>query len=448
MRLRTLLLLTILTTPIVFYSQSNIKYNILEHNSENKARFFDLFQVAKIDSTYSLGIVNNYKSGKFYSQELQLINNRDNAVVKTKLFSQFKISDAKVINNVFYIFGRNKFGPFYKYELDIENFNFIKEKKLLEAPIIKKDLKNLYPDPIIIQSNDESKIGIIQKAFDKEKKITYFEVKVYDNNFNLLSEKRINGERRAFFLKINSALISNEGEVFVSLKPLKELIITKDEVYGENNHVTKYNAKSNKKTAYYHDPFIVGESICYYSLISSKKDKSLELKEHVLNKDLKIIDSTSILLDADYNGHFAIMREIRNLNNGSKLIIMEEVSPPIGTIYAFRDIYLYLIDSEGNSTQKFIIEKEQISEFRNGSFAYILIDNILHIIYNQRGKKRNTSFVAHSINTDTGEKTYQEIFKVSDLDFLPIGREFYKLDKNSLTLYTNDPKKRVQIDIN
>ena len=143
-----------------------------------------------------------------------------------------------------------------------------------------------------------------------------------------------------------------------------------------------------------------------------------------------------------------IIREIMNLNNGSKLIMMEAVSPPINSIYAFGNIHLYIIDNKGNNIRKIIIEKEQISELRNGSFAYILIDNILHIIYNQSGKKRNTSFVAHSINIDTGEKTYQEIFKISDLDFLPIVRDFYKLDKNSLTLYSNDPKKRVQIDIN
>ena len=444
MKLKKIIAVIILTISVASYSQSEIRYNVLEHNSENKVKFFELFQVTKIDSLHSLGILNNYKSGKYYNQELQLIDNRDNAVVKTTFFSKFKISDAKVINNVFYIFGRDKFGPFYTCEFDIKNFSCIKEKKLLEAPNIKKDLKNLYPDPTIILSDNKNKIGIIQKAFDKEKKITYFEVKVYDNNFNLLSEKRINGKKRTFFLKISSALISNEGEVFLSFKPINDLIITKDEVYGQNNHVTNYN----KKPAYYHDPFIKGETICYYSFISSKKDKTLELKNNVLNKDLKLIDSSSIILDSDYNGHLTIIREVKKLNNGSELIIMEEVSPPINTIYAYRNIHLYIINSKGKNIQKIIIEKEQITERRYGSFAYMLIDNVLHIIYNKNGKKRNTSFVVNSINIDTGEKTYQEIFNVSNLGFLPIGRHYYKLDNNSLVLYTNDPNKRVQIVIN
>lgn len=444
MKLKTLILLVILSSPVVLYAQSQIKYTVLEHTTENKAKLFDLFQVTKIDSLYSLGIVNNYKPGKFYNQEVQLIDNRNNAIVKTKLLSRFKISDAKVINNVFYVFGRDKFGPFYKYELDIKTFMFIREKKLLEAPSIKNDLKNLYPDPKIIISDDASKIGVIQKAFNKEEKITYFEVKVFDDNFNQLSEKRIKGKKRTFFLKISSALISNEGDVFVSFKPSNDLIITKDEVYGENNHVTNYK----QKPAYYHDPFLKGEALSYYSFISSKNDKSLELKKNVLNKDLKLIDSVSILLDSDYNGNNAIIRDIKKLNNGSELIIMEEVSPSINGIYAYRNIHLYTINSKGKTIQKSIIEKEQITERRYGSFAHILIDNVLHIIYNKSGKKRNTSYVVNSINIETGEKTFQELFKVSDLDCLPIGRNFYKLDKNSLVLYANDPNKRVLIDIN
>ena len=446
--MKSIFLLMVLMTPVLFYSQNEIKYNVLEHTSENDANYFEFFQKTEIDSLHSLSIINNYKSGKINNQELQLINNRDNSVVNTIIFSRFKISDAKVINNSFYIFGREKFGPFYACELDVTDFSCKSEKKLLEAPIIKKDLKNLYQDPTIVLSDDKTKLGIIQKAFDKEKKITYFEVKAYDQNFNQLNEKRINGAKRAFFLKISSALVSNEGEVFVSLQPIKELIITKDEVYGKNNHVTSYNAKGSKKSAYYHAPFIKGKTICYYSLISSKKEKSLELKKNVLNQDLKLIDSTSIILDNNYNGQFVIMREVKNLDNGSELILMEEVSPPIGDIYAFRNIYLYVIDPIKNDVQKIVLDKEQISEYRNGSFAYILNNNKLHIIYNKSGKKKKTSFVMHTVNTDTGEKTYQELFKVSDLGFLPIGRYFYPTNKNSLVLYTNDPKKRVLINLN
>lgn len=474
MKLKYFFLFLILNVSFFSFSQINETYEISKPSTEKKL-YKRLGQVTKLENKNYLVIKRHQMLIGVYNQELEIISPK-NKVLITKEIKNSLIITSKQIRNKTYLFSINNIGNLDVNEINTKTLNIDKKTITLTKLISRTGKSNKvrhFLIPEIIFSEDNSKFALIQKGKSKKDETLFLDIRIYNDEMELLYKKEIKTEIKRTDFVLKSAILTNDTNIFlagiIDSKKIKLFSI------DESNFSTYHKANENNESKIdFSDLEYINDKIGFFSFVIDKKSNLRTVNYISLDKNLKELGHNSILFNLlgvnkinEFSNYSSLeIKYKEKLSNDNTLIIAEYNNSD--RRYFRGSLVLLIVNKDKTSClySRVISKKQNSSSPFTQGFIPFIKRNEIYLFFNEKGKRSNANYKVVKVDYKSDVVSEKIIFNTKNIGISPFtntneldatlgsnGISIYqtksslKVDDNTLILFTNDPKRRIKIQI-